>query len=148
MTFVDTMDWPPSKTSRRYCVGRPQVHLANHSLARSTRATINHLTARISSLSLHAENDPSSRARMARVFINPTTPPRPQPNVSRNFTATHQEHYTIQYDCITFLQSTPKAVKMHNNCPKCSASISEGTKTCGSCGSVRLSPFLMPCLEL
>ncbi|KAF2440798.1 hypothetical protein P171DRAFT_420809 [Karstenula rhodostoma CBS 690.94] len=78
---------------------------------------------------------PPSRV-MARVFIDPTTPPRPQPNVSRNFTATHRESYTIPHDCVTALQSTPKSsVNMHNSCPKCSASISEGTKTCGSCGS-------------
>lgn len=26
---------------------------------------------------------------------------------------------------------------MHNTCPKCSAAIAGGSKTCGSCGSVR-----------
>ncbi|KAL5444527.1 hypothetical protein PMIN05_003215 [Paraphaeosphaeria minitans] len=78
---------------------------------------------------------PLRRGLKARVFIDPTTPPRLQPNLSRKFIANHRDPSTIPHDCITSHQSTLEAVNMHNNCPKCSASISEGTKTCGSCGS-------------
>ncbi|KAK7189392.1 hypothetical protein PSPO01_04395 [Paraphaeosphaeria sporulosa] len=90
---------------------------------------------------------PPSRLK-ARVFIDPTTPPRLQPNLSRNFIANHRDSSTIQHESIAFPQSTLEAINMHNNCPKCSASISEGTKTCVSCGSVRLFPSSMPCFAL
>lgn len=33
--------------------------------------------------------------------------------------------------------STLNTVAMHSSCPKCGASITTGTKTCGSCGTVR-----------
>ncbi|EAT92494.2 hypothetical protein SNOG_00999 [Parastagonospora nodorum SN15] len=33
------------------------------------------------------------------------------------------------------MQSTTVLVNFHNDCPKCGASISDATKTCGSCGS-------------
>jgi len=37
------------------------------------------------------------------------------------------------------LYQSRKQAKMHNTCPKCSAAIAGGSKTCGSCGSVRTS---------
>jgi ribosomal protein S27AE len=44
------------------------------------------------------------------------------------------------------MQSTTVFVNSHNDaCPKCGAGISGDTKTCGSCGSVRL--FLGVLLE-
>ena len=53
-----------------------------------------HLTGRISSTSLHAANDPSFVR--ARVFIDPTTPPRPQLDIRRNFTVTHPQLHSIR----------------------------------------------------
>jgi hypothetical protein len=34
------------------------------------------------------------------------------------------------------MQSTTVLVNYHNDCPKCGAGINDGSKTCGSCGSV------------
>jgi len=89
-------------------------------------------------MQLAAELTAFSFDRISLDFTTDKAPKHTTQNQTQQAKRTrHRQEFTPDLKESSSKIQSSQATIMHNTCPKCSAAIAGGSKTCGSCGSVR-----------